>query len=98
MQILIFVTRSVYHFFYSKSTLTQDDNTALHIACKKGHINIIQSLLSHGADMTIKNNDSNTPLDECQATSKDKIASLVSKYNPKRGEILNNNYIVLLLV
>ena len=66
----------------------------MHIACKKGHINIIQSLLFHGADMTIKNKEDNTPLDECQDTNKDKIASLFSKYNPKRGEVLNNNYII----
>ena len=59
----------------------------MHIACKRGHINIIQSLLFHGADMTIKNKEDNTPLDECQDTNKDKIASLFSKYNPKRGEV-----------
>ena len=44
--------------------------------------------------MTIKNKEDNTPLDECQDTNKDKIASLFSKYNPKRGEVLNNNYII----
>ena len=92
------MTRLVYDFVYCKSTLTQDGNTALHIACKGGHINIIQSLLSRGADMTIKNNEDKTPLDECQDTSKDEIVSLFSEYNPKRGEILNNNYVALLLV
>ena len=66
----------------------------MHIACKEGHINIIQSLLSRGADMTIKNNEGKTPLYECQDTNKNKIASLFSKYNPKRGEVLNNNYII----
>ena len=44
--------------------------------------------------MTIKNNEGKTPLDECQGRNKDKIASLFSKYNPKRGEVLNNNYII----
>ena len=48
--------------------------------------------------MTIKNNKGNTPLDECEDTRKDEIASLFSEYNPKRGEILNNNNVVLLLV
>ena len=69
----------------------------MHIACKEGHINVIQSLLSQGGDTTITNNDGNSPLDECQDTIKDEIASHVSKYNPKRGEVLNNNYVVLLL-
>ena len=47
--------------------------------------------------MTIKNKEGNTPLDECKDTNKDEIVSLVSEYNPKRGEVLNNNYVVLLL-
>ena len=89
---------AVYDVFCSQSTFIQDGNTALHIACKQGHTNIIQSLLSQGADATITNNDGNTPLDECKDTIKDEIASLFSKYNPKRGDILNNNYVVLLLV
>ena len=76
----------------------QDGDTALHIACKEGHVNVIESLLSQGADMTIKNNDGNTPLDECQDTRNYEIISLFSKCNPNLGEILNNNYVVLLLV
>ena len=76
----------------------QDGDTALHIACKEGHVNVIESLLSQGADMTIKNNGGNTPLDECEYPSKDEIVSLFSKCNPNLGEILNNNYVVLLLV
>lgn len=45
--------------------------------------------------MIIKNIDSKTPLDKCQNTIKDAIASLVSEYNHKRGEIFNNNYVAL---
>ena len=69
----------------------------MHIACKEGRINIIQSLLCYGADMTIKNKEGSTPLDECQDTSKDEIVSLVSEYNPKRGETLNKDYVALLI-
>ena len=70
----------------------------MHIACKEGHINVIQCLLSQGADMTIKNIEGKTPLDECCDTSKDRNVDLFSKYDPKRGEVLNNNNVVLLLV
>ena len=99
MQILVFVTRSVCGvFIHSLLIITKDGNTALHIACKNSHINVIQSLLSQGADISIKNNEGKTPLDECQDTSKEEVVSLVSEYNPKRGEVLNNNYVVLLLV
>ena len=76
---------------------TQDGNTALDIACKEGHINVIQCSLSQGADMTIKKISSKTPLDERCDTSEDEIFSLFSKYNPKRGEV-NKNYIALLIV
>ena len=69
----------------------------MHIACKEGHINVVQCLLSQGADMTIKNIEGKTPLDECHDTSKDEIFGLFSKYNSKRGEVLSNNYIVILL-
>ena len=70
----------------------------MHIACKEAHINVIQCLLSQGADMTIKNTDGKTPLDECHGKIKDEIVSLFSKYNPKLGEALHSNYIVLLHV
>ena len=68
----------------------------MHIACKEGHINVIQSLLLQGADTTIKNNKCKTPLDECRDTNKDEIVSLFSKYNPKRGKVLSNNSIILM--
>ena len=48
--------------------------------------------------MTIKNIEGKTPLNECCDTSKDKIVALFSKYDPKRGEVLNNNNNVVLLL
>ena len=45
-------------------------------------------MLSEGVDVTVKNNDGNTPLEKCPDTSRDEIVSLFNKYNPKRGEIL----------
>ena len=48
--------------------------------------------------MTIKNIEGKTPLDESCDTSKDRNVDLFSKYDPKRGEVLNNNNVVLLFV
>ena len=70
----------------------------MHIACKEGHINVVECLLSQGVDMTIKNIEGKTPLGECCDTSKDEIVSLFSKHTPEQGEILSNNHIVLLLL
>ena len=70
----------------------------MHIASKEGHIDVIQSLLLQGADMTIKNNECKTPLDESCDANKDEIVSLFSKYNPKRGKVLSKKSIVLLLL
>ena len=60
----------------------------MHIACSKGHVNVINFLLSEGADLTIKNNDGKTPLDVCPDANRDEFVSLFNKYNPKRGEVL----------
>lgn len=58
----------------------------MHTASKLGDINIIQSLLSRGADVTIKNKEDNTPLEECSDQIKEEVVSLFTKYNPKRSE------------
>ena len=70
----------------------------MHIASKGGQINVIKSLLSQDADTTIKNNEGNTPLDECCDERKDQVSRVFKEYNPKRGKVLDKNYVVLLLV
>ena len=67
----------------------------MHSACEEGYVNVIQSLLSQGADVTITNNEGNTPLDVCHDKKKNEVSRLFTEYNPKRGEVLNNNYVVL---
>ena len=70
---------------------SQDGNTALHIASSNGYLNVVDWLLSEGADINVKNNDGKTPLDVCQDLNKEEIISLFNKYNPKRGGIMINN-------
>ena len=62
----------------------------LHIACHEGHLNVISCLLSEGADVTVKNNNGNTPLEKCPDTIRNEIVSLFSKYNSKQGKIIND--------
>ena len=57
------------------------------MACRKGHISAISSLLSQGVNMTIRNNEDKTPLDVCQDTSKDEIVNVFCMYKPTQGEV-----------
>ena len=50
------------------TALAQDSgSTALHYAVQRGDVDIVNILLSHGADPTIKNDLGKTPLDYCDA-------------------------------
>ena len=57
----------------------------MHFACREGDVDITQVLLSHGADITIKNKYGKKPLDECQNENRDDIKKLFAEYNPERG-------------
>ncbi|KRX03122.1 Ankyrin repeat-containing domain [Pseudocohnilembus persalinus] len=61
-------------------------STPLHIACFNGHVSCIDILLLNGADMNIKNNFGNLPLEEAYAPKQNKINDLFNKY-----EFLRNN-------
>ena len=57
----------------------------MNYACRVGDVNITQTLLSRGADTTIKNKNGKSPLDECQNENRNEIKKLFAEYNPKRG-------------
>ncbi|XP_071159047.1 L-asparaginase-like isoform X1 [Mytilus edulis] len=44
------------------SSANQDGRTALHVACREGHLEVVQYLLQHGASVHAKDLDKKTPL------------------------------------
>lgn len=47
------------------SAADADGNTPLHLACEENHRNEARLLVQHGANLTLKNREENTPLDVC---------------------------------
>ena len=44
----------------------QGDNTPLHWACMRGHVEIVKLLLERGADKSIRNKQDKLAIDQCQ--------------------------------
>ncbi|CAL1527575.1 unnamed protein product, partial [Lymnaea stagnalis] len=44
------------------SGVNQDGRTALHVACRKGHVNVVHYLLNHGVSVHMKDYRKETPL------------------------------------
>jgi ankyrin repeat protein len=66
-----------------------DGNTALHIAVKTNHYDIVKKLINYNANVNIKNNFNETPI--CFASNYDIIKILlINKANPNYQDKLNN--------
>lgn len=53
--------------------LTQDHRTPLHIACERGHAEVVELLLAHEADVEAKDISGNTPLHVAAQSQQTKI-------------------------
>lgn len=56
-----------------------DGWTALHMACFYGYTNIVQTLLSGGADSTLKTKGGHTPADIAVESGHDEAADILSQ-------------------
>lgn len=59
------------------SSPNQDGRTALHVACREGHLEVVQYLLHHGANVHAKDLDKKTPLMDAVHNKHLKIISLL---------------------
>lgn len=59
-----------------------DGNTALHIACAKGHQELVQFLLDEGADVNVQNSVGETPLHLAVLHQHPAIVHVLLKYGP----------------
>ena len=60
----------------------QNGDTALHVAAKYGHVNVLELMLSRGADITARNKQMLTCLDVAISCSMENVAEVILG-NPK---------------
>jgi hypothetical protein len=77
--------------FQSKGVIIYNNETILHITCRRGFIKLSNYLLLLGASPLINNNISNTPLSQSQNLSSIGINSPSNSNNSRNNNINNNN-------
>ena len=66
------------------NAIDKENNTPLHEAARKGRLNVVQVLLKHGADATVKGYNGETPAEKA---STDEIRIAITDYlNDKEKE------------
>ena len=64
-----------------------DGDTALHIACRKGHVGIVNLLLDNGASLNVCNIKDGTCLQAAAKTGKSEVVFAMIKH-PRYGHLL----------
>lgn len=62
-----------------KTFLTPSGYTALHVADRKGHLEVVKLLLDRKADPHAKDGDGNTPLAEARSNKHDQVVKLLER-------------------
>ena len=61
--------------------VNMEGDTALHIACRQGHVNIVKLLLDNGANMTVCNTQSQTCLESAVRAGNSDVAMTMVKHS-----------------
>lgn len=61
-----FVASFIHVQYLTKHAYMQGENTAMHWAAMRGHVEIVKFLLQHGADKGVRNKQDKMPFDLCQ--------------------------------
>ena len=62
-----------------------DGSTPLHHASERGKTEMVQLLVSNGAEVNIKDDDGDTPLDGAIRLGKDAVADILRRHGGKRA-------------
>ena len=67
------------------SAKNDEDGTPLHLPADRGHTEVVELLITAGADVNAKDDEGETPLDQA-GTSWPETADLLRKHGGKRDE------------
>ena len=62
----------------------EDQETPLHFASKRGHLEVVRLLLGHGADVHIRGSESRTPFQQATEEGHHEIAQLLLEHGAQR--------------
>lgn len=75
----------------SPDDVNMDGDTALHIACRQGHVSIVNLLLENGASLNVCNTQSLTCLEAAVRAGNSEVAMAMVKHQRYDGLVLYNN-------
>lgn len=72
--------RELLNVHASVDDVNMDGDTALHVACRQGHVGIVNLLLTNGASLDVRNTQSVTCLETAAQSGNDEVALAMVKH------------------